>query len=91
MSLGSFGAVLMGMHMMGVGRVGVMGRFLVISRIVMLSRSVVMLSRVLVMFGSFTVVLRSFLGHEFSPNQSRSHLTAMRLQQSACPRIVKTE
>jgi hypothetical protein len=68
MSLRGFGGVFMGMHMVAMGRVGVMGRLLVISRLVMLCGGVVMLSRMLVMFGSFTVVLRSFLGHdELSP------------------------
>jgi hypothetical protein len=50
-----------------------------------------MLCGVLVMFGSFTVMLRSLLGHEFSPKLESIATNDGAMQQSACPRIVKTE
>jgi len=80
MSLGSFGSMLMGVHVMAVGGMGVMRRLLVISRIVMFRGGVVMFGGVLVMFRSLAVVLSSFLGHdEFSPGfQSIAHLTIVR-------------
>jgi hypothetical protein len=90
MSLGSFARMFLGMTVVALGGVGVMRRLLVISRFGMFGGGVMMLCGVLVMFGSFTVVLRSFLRHdEYSPSQSRSHLTTVRSYQSACPRIVK--
>ena len=48
------------------GSMRMMGRFLVASGLVMLSRLAMVVSGVCVMFGRFFVMLGSFLGHEFS-------------------------
>jgi len=68
MSLGSFGAMFMGVHLVALSGMGVMGGLLVVSRIVMFGGRVVMFGGVLVMFRSLAVVLSSFHGHdEYSP------------------------
>ena len=83
MSLGSLGAVFMGVSVMALGGVGVMSRLLVVSRIVVLRGGVVMFGSVLVMFRSLAVVLSSFHRHdEYSPS-----LQVDRIQES-CDSLV---
>jgi len=44
-----------------------MGRFLMVARLMMFGRFVVMFRRVAVMFGGLLVMLYSFLGHDLLP------------------------
>jgi hypothetical protein len=78
MSLSGLAGVFLGVPVMALRRVGVVSRLLMISRLMMLGGGIMMLCGVLVVFGSFTMVLRSFLRHECSPVKSRSQLTSLR-------------
>jgi hypothetical protein len=65
--LGRMTRVILGMHGVRVREMGMVGRLLVMTRLVLFRRFLVMLGRFRMVFGCVRMMLRCFLGHEESP------------------------